>query len=225
MRAIHLAPLALLLAAAGCRPDPGLPDYSAMDQLFDGGGGVGSLPGPYPYVVGTKRLAFGIFYDGASSDQLDLSDPSHHYYIFSSTYSDEIWADRVEGTTSNRFSIPGSTPGWWGGGIVWDTPTDLTGWTTMHVSFKSSDPGMAEVEVRLLHGPAPAGPITVGLKGTRYGWANDGQWHHLSIPLADFVAAGVNLTRIRGPLGFGSAVGAPLMKSGETLVIDNFYFD
>ncbi len=108
---------------------------------------------------------------------------------------------------------------------MWDTPTDLSSWTTLHVSLKSSDPGMAEVEVRVLHGAAPAGPITVGLRGTRYGWVNDGEWHHLAIPLADFTAAGVALSRCRGPLGFGSPNGAPAMHAGETLLLDNFYYE
>lgn len=212
-----------VLALAACRPDPGLPDYSEMDALLDAGTDVGFLPGPSPYVPGVRRLAFGIFYEGGASERLDLSDPSRHYYIFSSTYVDTIATDRVEGNASNKLTISGGSPGWWGGGLIWDTPVDLSSWTTLHLSLKSSDVGMAEVEVRMAHGTGAA-PTTTGVRATAYGYANDGAWHHLAIPLSAFRTAGVDLAKCRGPLGFGSPVGT-VVHAGEALLLDNVYVE
>jgi hypothetical protein len=224
MRASLLAGL-VLLSTLGCHPDPGLPDYSAMNNLFDAGDEVGNLAGPFPYVPGSRRLTFGIFYDGKSSQQIVLNNNDTHYYIYSATYTDVHSADRVEGKYSNQLDIPGNTPQWFGGAVTWDTPTDLSSWSTLHVSFKSSDPGFADFNVGILYGTAPKGTVShASLKASLFGWASDGQWHHLAIPLSRFTALGATLDKARGPLEIGN-LPALKMQPGETLLVDNLYFD
>jgi hypothetical protein len=216
--------LALALAAAACRPDPGLPDYSTMAGLRDAGADDGGLlPGPSPYVPGTRRLALGLFYEGGASESLALDDGTRHYYIFglegsgTLTYAQEASSDRVEGLAADRLVMAG-TP-WWGGGIVWDAPTDLSGWRTLHVSLASSDPGLSAIQLRLLHGEGSAREALV--EAGDHGWAADGAWHHLAIPLAAFGAKGADLTRVRGPFLIGG-VGA---GGGEAILVDNLYVD
>jgi hypothetical protein len=216
MRALLLS---LALLAAACRPDPGVPDYSAMAALLDGGSGPqGSLPGPSPYVPGTKRLAFGLFYEGGASDLLLVDDATRHYYVFENTYSQRSSGDRVEGLHSDELTFTGSP--WWGGGLVWDQATSLTGWTTLHVSLSSPDTGLAAINLRLLYGEGATAAEAV-VKATDFGWVNDGVWHHLSIPLSSFVAAGANLAKVRGPF----VIGGLNPGNGESLLVDNMYME
>jgi hypothetical protein len=217
MRAL-LAAL-LLLGVTACRPDPGVPDYSTLPTLSGDGGASEVRPGPYPYVTGSRRLAFGAFYEGAASDRLPLD----NYYIFSNSYGTQPSDERVEGLQSDELDFKGTS--FWGGGLFWDKPTSMAGWTTLHVSLFSADPGLAVIAVRVLYfGPAPANAeLTLGVKANAYGYVNDGQWHHLSIPLTDF--AGVDLARMRSPFTIGNDQSAASAKAGEALLIDNVYVD
>ena len=53
-----------------------------------------------------------------------------------------------------------------------------------------------------------------------YGYANDGQWHHLSIPLEDFAVQGVDLARVGSPMILVGGAGEP----GESAWIDAVYY-
>ena len=213
----------LLFSILGCRPDPGVPDYSGMEELMADRANNGPLPGPSPYVPGTKRLIFGIFYEGDSSTQIKVDDASRHYYIFivegttRLTYSQRASSDRVEGIQSDEFI--GAGEGWWGGGIIWDNATDLSEWKTLHVSLASSDAGFEKINLTMLHGDSQTQAAV--LKATDYGWKNDGVWHHLSVPLADFVAKGANLKKVRGPF----VIGGMRIEVDESLLVDNLYAD
>jgi hypothetical protein len=85
----------------------------------------------------------------------------------------------------------------------------------MHVSLRSSDTGFAQVEV----GMSDAS-VDVKVNVEKYGYVNDGQWHHLSIPLADLTAKGLKLATIDAPFQLGTGAGAPADK----LLLDNLYF-
>lgn len=211
--------LALLLGLAACRPDPGVPDYSSQAGLFGDGGSQEVKPGPFPYVAGSRRLAFGAFYEGGASDRVPLD----HYYIFSDSYSTQPSDERVEGLQSDELVFKGT--GFWGGGLFWDKPTDLTGWSTLHVSLNSSDPGLAIIAVRVLFfGPPPGNAeVTLGVRANDYGWKNDGEWHHLAIPLTAF--GGLDLARMRSPFTIGNDQGGGTARVGEVLLIDNVYVD
>jgi hypothetical protein len=214
----------LLLVLAACRPDPGEPDYSGMERILRRESlPTGPLPGPSPYLPGTRRLSLGAFYDGGSSDALAPDGVTRHYFIFvvegtsRLTYTQRATEDRLEGLVADELSFEG-TP-WWGGGLVWDTPTDLSAWKTLHVSLRSSDPGLAAIDLRMLHGAGS--PKTVTLSAAAYGWKNDGVWHSLALPLSDFAKGGADLAKVRGPLVLGG-VGA---AAGETLLVDGLYVE
>lgn len=210
---------ALVLALSGCRPDPGVPDYSSHVGLFGDGGSQEVKPGPFPYVEGTRRLAFGAFYEGGASDRLPLD----NYFIFSDSYSTQPSDERVEGLQSDQLVFKGT--GFWGGGLFWDQPTDLSGWSTLHVSLNSADRGLAVIAVRVLYfGPPPGNAeVTLGVKANDYGYTNDGQWHHLAIPLSAFT--GLDVSRMRSPFTIGNDPGGGTAGVGEVLLIDNVYVD
>lgn len=221
---MRLAWIFMIAAGTACRPDPGIPDYSEQDAWLDAGQGPdGALPGPSPYVPGTRRLAFGLFYEGGASETLLIDDATRHYYIFglegsgAPTYAQQASSDRVEGLHADELTFTGTA--WWGGGIIWDTPTDLTSWTSLHVSLASSDAGLASISLRLTSGAGT--PATATVEASAYGWKNDGAWHHLVIPLADFRSHGAELDKVRGPFLIGG-VGA---KTGERLRVDALYAD
>lgn len=215
-----LLPLVLLVLAA-CRPNPGVPDYSGMASLFGDGGVNMSLAGPDPYVPGSRRLVFGAFYEGGSSVELPLD----HYFIFSNSYTTVPSDDRVEGLQSDELDFNGTA--FWGGGLFWDKPTDMRGWTTLHVSLKSDATNLAVIALRTLYlGPAPASTeITVAVKANDYGYVNDGQWHTLAVPLADFVKQGLDLSRMRSPFTLGNDVSSATAKTGDVLLLDDVYVD
>lgn len=207
------------LFSGGCRMDPGEPDYSGHVGLVKDKGGPAdeNLPGPDPYVPGEDRLMLGLFYEGGASERVLLNGQTTHYYIFviqgsnALTYTQETDGDRVEGRLSDRIILNG-TP-WWGGGIVWDNPTDLSAWTQLHVSLKSSDPSFADFAITMGSG------MQYKVQASAYGYTNDGEWHSLVIPLQDFVAQGLNKATIKEPFILGADGG----NSGDVLLVDDVF--
>jgi len=227
----RLAPAAVVgLALAAC-VEPGTPDYSSQVGLsLDAGPRPEALPGTEPFRPGMRRLAIGLFYEGSASSRLRLdaersclrqphAEPLRCYFIFTAPgtgqleYEQDTVADRVEGTLADRFTLTGAP--FWGGGVVWDEPTDLSAWGTLAVALKSSDPSFAEVRIEMQSGTAAVSAF--GVDATDYGFVNDGEWHVLRIPLAHF--AGLDRLRIRAPFilsGTGN-------KAGDELLVDEVY--
>lgn len=212
MHASKFLLLGAAIALAGCRPDPGAPSYPDEEAVLDDTGGITLPQGPDPYEEGEDRLSLGLFYESGYSELVEINDLDTHYYIYSDTYTQGVdTQDVVEGRESTI--IEHSNVGWFGGGITWDSGRDLSDWTTLYVSMRSSDAGFADIALHLVGGVE----ATVDL--VDYGWTPDGQWHHLSVPLADLEAGGANLTAVTGPFVLIGAGGA----DGDTLKIDNLY--
>lgn len=208
----YTALFALGLAVGACRPDPGIPDYSAFDGITDGGEQeVEPLPGPFPYVPGEPRLFLGIHYEGGRSDAFLIDEETRRYLVFENSYDLRATDDRIEGTFADLLRYRDAP--FWGGGLSWDTPTDLSEWTTMHISLKSEDPTFAEVvlEVQSSNGNGR-------VNATAYGYTNDGAWHSLVVPLSDF--SGADFTMVTSPLVMSGQAGT----DGDELIIDDFYY-
>jgi hypothetical protein len=217
MRGSRIALTTLALVLAACRPDPGQPVYSDADDFSAPFGEEEPLLGPEPYQEGIGRLAFGAFYEGRASQVIPVDDKVVHYYIFQDgaalTYTQSVSKDHVEGLVSARFSHAGGP--WWGGGIFSDAPHDLTGWRSLHLSLKSSAPGFARVDV----GMRTLGGTAVSVDAADYGYAADGEWHSLVIPLSDLVDRGLDLTAIDGFLVLGGFAS----DAGTSLLVDDFF--
>lgn len=207
-----LSILVALVAAAGCRPDPGVPIYRNADDFLDPDGPDSDpLVGADPYQPGEARLALGIFYEGEFSEQVIIDDVTTHFYIYDGTFTMSLDRDVVEeGLESNRVTHAGL--GYWGGGITWDESRDLSDWTTLYLSLRSADPAFADLEVRI------AADSEGSVAASSYGYVNDGEWHHIAIPLEDY--AGLDLTQVTGPLVMIGDAG----DQGERLYIDNVYY-
>jgi hypothetical protein len=214
-----IAASSVLLAGTACREDAGDPDASRLGPIVDPPGFFEEpLPGPDPWVEGENRLSMGIFYEGAYSELLPINGTTTHYYIFlgatgALTYQQVKDEDRIEGIVSDRILHAGGP--WWGGGVHFDVPQDFTRWTTMHLSLKSVSPAFAEVQV----GMSSEDNIE-SLDASAYGYAADGQWHSLEIPLADFAELGVDLQAVTDALTLGGLSGT----SADALKVDGFYF-
>lgn len=208
---------ALLMLVAACRPEPGDSDYENQGQYSrpDAGDGPSSdvLPGPFPYQEGQRRLGVG-FYEGGRSEDIAIDNTTTHVYLYENTVTVEPSTDRVEGRSSDLVVHAGKT--WLGLGIHWDSTRNLDGWKTLHVSFKSADPGFASVKVGMNDASK-----SVQLDVSKYGYKNDGEWHHLAIPLADFAANnGVKLNAINAPFVLIAGQG----PAADKLLLDNLYF-
>lgn len=206
-----------LLAVVACRGDPGIADYRTHVGVRDTSACPEGdfLPGPDPFQTGDVRIDLGIFYEGGSSEQLTLSE-GRNYFIFESSYNQETTTERIEGCTSEAIILTGAP--FWGGGIVYAEDQgaeaeDLSAFDTMRVSFLSRDASFADFEIAVQTEDAE-----FRIDVTEYGYANDGEWHNLEIPLADFTD---DFTQIRAPFIFT----APGGDSGDMLLIDNFYYE
>ncbi|MCE9673881.1 hypothetical protein LY474_39410 [Myxococcus stipitatus] len=205
----------LLLALASCRPDPGDSDYENHQPTNPDDPGPGgedeNLPGPFPFQAGQRRLSVG-FYEGGKSEEIAINDTDTHVFLYEGTLTMETSTTRVEGKVANRVVHAGKT--WLGFGIHWDAPHNLDGWKTLHVSLNSADPGFASVKI----GMSDTQGIQVDVG--KYGYVNDGQWHHVAIPVSEFTSAGVKLNAIQAPFVFIAGQG----PAGNSLLFDNLYF-
>ena len=206
---IRICPALMLLIA--CRPDPGDPSYPDPDAISYGEED-GLLEGPDPYEDGDARLSFGLFYESGYSDLIQIDDVSNHYNVYDGTYSEEVdLQDRIEGRSSTVLVM--GTAGWFGGGIHWDGGGDLSDWSTLFVSFRSSAAGLDDFDIRM-NGGAEGGVLA-----SDYGFSANGEWHNLAIPLTDFEGAGVDLATLTVPfILIGEGV-----SEGDELKIDNLY--
>lgn len=194
----------------GCRPDPGDPDYPEVTPFVDTDDN-GFLPGPDPFEEGDRRLSFGVFYEGASSDEIPIDDVSSHYYVYEGSFTQDTDLDRLEGLQSDKLVVSAST--FWGGGLHFDNRIDLSTWSTMHIALRSSDDAMNELELGIV---GSAGEVRA--KPTDYGFAADGEWHVLDIPMTAFATAGLESTEVGLLIISGTA------EPGTSVLFDDFYF-
>ena len=205
--------LGFLWMVGACRADPGAARYPGADTA-SADTGMGLPQGPDPYVDGERRLDLGLYYEGGSSERIEINDLDTHYYIYESTYSERAeLQDVVEGRQSAR--LEAGDRGWLGGGLTWDSPRDLSGWDVLALSLRSGDDGMNSLALHMQAGTEAILPLV------DYGWSADGQWHHLRLPLADFAAAGANLGAVTGPYVLIGASVAP----GEDVTVDDLYIE
>lgn len=224
-----LSTLGATLILAGCRVEPGGTDY-ASQQISDfidesDAGEAMFLPGPHPYVEGEARLAFGPFYEGASSESIPVNDVTNFLFVFDaagvSSLEIEAVEDRVEGFSADALRLTGAA--FWGMSIAFfdrnpgdggtPRPEDLSAYSTMFLSLKSSDGAFGDVRIAI---GSSSGEGAV--QASDYGYANDGDWHSLAIPLADF--GGADVTGIHTPL----ILGGNGTDAGDELLIDAFYY-
>jgi hypothetical protein len=213
----------IFLALVGaCRPDPGEHRYSSYDPITCNAGTEDPVcePGPDPYEAGDIRLSVGVFYEGESSDSIPVDNTVNFFWLYEDTVAVEAdSSDVVEGCQSDSLVRAGGLA-WWGLGVHWpDTPRDLSPWSTMHISLKSSDSSFANVSL-VMQSEGTSDEVSATLSAADYGYANDGQWHHLTVPLADFVGAGLDDTAVVSPFGLSGQGGT----EGHSLNIDNLYF-
>lgn len=199
------------------RPGGGTCDVGAFEFNTCG------IEQPDPWQPGDERLSVGWFYECGRSETISIDGVAADYLVFVTDPGETInyrtgsSTDRLEGQRSDEITLNG-TP-FWGGGIIWYEPFDLSEWTTMFVGFKSSDPSFASFDLTLQSG-AEEEPASVVLDPTTYGYTNDGEWHFLQIPLQDAIDLGWDPSTARSPFIF-SAVGG---DAGDVLLIDNLYF-
>ncbi len=202
--------LPVFMVFVACRPDPGAPSYpraEAWDPVLDDSDFLG---GSDPYDGSSERLSLGIFYEGGASEVLEIDDATRHFYIYEGTFSLEVTDDRVEGLVADAVTLSGGA--WWGGGVHWDVPVDLSAWTTLHLAVASPDEGLAGWQLGMSDGTTEA-----RVTAADYGFATDGAWRHLAVPLADF--SGLDLTRVAVPLLLVGQGGT----AGDTLKLDDLY--
>ena len=195
--------LALLLA---CRPDPGAPSYPEREP-WERAVSDGFLA--TPLADGEARLGIGVFYEGATTDLVPIDDTTTHFYVYEASFGVAASDDRVEGYASDELVLRGKP--WWGGGVHWDSPRDLSGYDTLHLALKSEVLGSWDLGM--------AGGREGRVDVADHGMVADGDWHALDIPLQAFADGGTDLTRVTIPLLLVGEGGA----EGDAVAIDDLY--
>ncbi len=224
----------LLFGLAACRADPGSYDYSEHPDIVARNSGE-FLPGPTPYDPTVPRLfPVEFFYEPVGNERIyPLNGVNTFLFIFD-TAGDGTGqptlqpipvtsSDRVQGSVSTRIVLNGLT--FWGFGVFWNAPHDLSQYSTFNISMRSTnedtETSFDEVTLSFASGAAePSRPFLLEVPATDYGYVNDGAWHSLTIPLSDLVDAGWDPTSVRTPFAMGGLEG----EFGDTLLVDDVYY-
>lgn len=190
-----------------CRPDPGEPNYPDPTEQVDDTDAE-FLEGPDPYVEGEERLSIGVFYEGTSTEFVEIDNTTAHFYIYEASFSVTTDTERAEGYVSDKFTLARDT--WWGGGVHWDSPRDLSAYNSYHLSLLSNDDVAIDLGMK-------AGTENK-VSASDYGFVGDGEWHHLVIPLEDF---GLTLSSVEIPMILVSDTSS----TGASFLVDNVYMD
>ena len=191
------------------------PDYGSDDTS-------GSVNGIYqagddPYEEGELRAGIADFYEGPSSGSIAVDDVDVFFYVWEDTFSAiQNFEEPAEGLYSLEWFSKGR--GWWGGGIHHTTGSfDLSMYNTLHLAMRSTSAEMADITVGMVSVDSTSDAT---VQASDYGWTADGTWQTLQIPLADFEAAGADLTAIETPLFL---VGENSTTEGESVWFDDIY--
>lgn len=98
---------------------------------------------------------------------------------------------------------------------------DISGYTTYHISLKSNSP---DVTILRIEDEAGQQANLTNLVGD-YGFAYDGNWHLLTIPLADFKAVNstIDFTKIKNIFVVKTTPGASYPASSYIFYVDDVY--
>lgn len=192
----------LLLA---CRPDPGAPNYPEPEPWVRGGEDDDFYADPL--AEGEERLGYGVFYEGEATEALIIDGVTNHFYIYENTFSVATTDDRWEGYVADELENNGV--GWWGGGVHWDTPRDLSDWDTLHLAARTEVDTDWEVG---LTGGGTESRVSV----FDHGLVADGDWHVISIPLSTYDADLSSVTVGLLLIGEGGT-------AGDIVAIDDVY--
>ena len=194
------------------------PDLTVLPDLY------GFLVPADAYAPGTPRLSLGIFYDGGFSELIAIDNSTANFYVYSGTLGtiDSDRSDKAEGYFSSVLKVAGGL-GWFGCGVQWTAAHDLSAYKALHLALKSQSASMADVSIGM-NSPTMASQTTK-LSARNYGYKNDGAWHTLTIPLADFAKAAPSTfdpKRIGAPLIITNAAA---VQNGDVVRIDDVYLE
>ncbi len=206
-KGLDLTAVSAPLSIGGAAANKG--DFALIDNLYF----TDEIVAGPNLQTGDVRLSIGVFYEGDSSELIEINNATTHLFIYDNTLVLAEDSEHIESTISDRITHNGGS--WWGLGVHWNNARDLTVWTTLHISFQSSDTAFADIDI----GMNGANDDRHIVKASTYGYSNDGTWHTLAIPTADFIAAGLDLTTVTSPLSLGGGSGL----NTEILLIDNVY--
>jgi len=200
--------LAILICCGRDNPlDSTPPDTPIPVRTTDSGGGLPIDPNIFPIYNET--------YGGGISLDVDSK-----LWVWSATLTmQELSSGAPEG--SKMQEVTEGNVGWCGFGIVpWNganTTKDMNAFASgyLHLSVKSSVEATIEVGLESMTGPVQKW-IFLNTKG----FASDGAWHNISIPITDFTAGGVVLTEISQYVMFRVAPSV----NGRIFYLDNIYW-
>lgn len=154
----------------------------------------------------------GILTEAPNMPALTIDGSQVHLYIWDQTLSDISQGLPFEGEAALAFQSSGGA-GWYGFGIFSDAGVDLRPFSNgyLNLALKTSD--AQEFWVGVGDSDGSEAKIYFQPGENNYGFAHDGLWHFVRIPVSDLTAQGINL----------ASAGNVFMAGGSS--ISNIYFD
>ena len=160
---------------------------------------------------------FGLFTENPNiSNKIVIDNTTVNLYIWENTLTTITNTKFYEGKADLSFKgAAGKT--WFGYGIASTNPVDLTAYKngSLHLTLKTS----ASNEFWLGIGGAnkTEGKVTFPANAGKYGFARDGKWHTIEIPMSDLLSGGLDLSGCGNVFMLGG-VGVP-----SAITVDDVY--
>lgn len=159
---------------------------------------------------------YGIYTNNpAITDKFAINNVSGHLYNWSNTVSFNSAFPAYEGVDVLSFRSSGAAA-WWGFGIFSSTPLNFENYANGYLNFALRTLSTQTFNVNINGANNTEGKAEFNTQKESYGFKRDGKWHRISIPLADLVAQGLDL----------SACGNIFTMTGSTIAdiaIDDIY--
>lgn len=180
--------------------------YLAIDQIY------------WSQLSASNDNYFGIFTDNPNiTNKILIDNQNIHLYVWEGTLSSFKDDNIYEGENDWAFKgVSGKT--WFGFGITSDNPFDMTAYKNgaLHFTLRTAAQNEFWIGIDGANNTKPR--ITFPANNGLYGFKRDGQWHNIVIPMADFIAKGLDPGGCGNIFMLGGA-GAP-----AAICIDDVYF-
>ena len=176
---------------------------NVYDSLVDDGEGEGADP--------SADEIWSIYSDTYPVD----NDPAIILEIWP-TSGDSVVAETVHSPTSegnNAYKVTVGSLGWDGWALKIDSSIDLSAYSNLHISLRSTDIGNIKINIFDSNSDSE-----VAVDATTYGFSNDSSYHDLLVPLS--AIGNLDTTDINYYITLQTDGGS----SGQIYYVDNIYF-
>ena len=140
---------------------------------------------------------YGIYVDDESyTPKFEIDNVNGHLYNWENTVTFTSSYEPYEGENVLSFSSSGAQ-GWYGFGLISDSPVNLQNFEDGYLNISMITESTGDFYIGMDADDDSGANIDFEGSSGPYGFQRDGTWQHLSIPMADLVAKGLNLSQVK----------------------------